>query len=55
VNEGWVGQEGVTDAAATGSQLWSGLLIVVAFAGVVLFIALVVAPASGASGGCGGG
>jgi hypothetical protein len=37
------------------SQFWPGLLLLAGLAGVVLFLALVVVPSAGASGGCGGG
>jgi hypothetical protein len=37
------------------SPLWPILLVLAAVAGVVVFVALVVAPSAGAARGCGGG
>jgi hypothetical protein len=37
------------------SKLWPGVCLLAAASGVVVFLALVVAPSAGAAGGCGGG
>jgi len=53
----WLRQvEGIdSDSKRSWSQLWLGVLLLVALAGVLLFLAFVVVPSAGASGGCGGG